>query len=270
MVSCGTPHGVALAGFALPRRVPGRPGSHRVPTRPAWGPHRSVLRWGTLVGHPCGRWSSTRKTTRALPDPVQGGGEDPRPAQTNQPLPPAGALARAHGPDLGQGEVAAVGLDPNHPGAEGAAVRGSALALAPRQADGPHEASFVGRPRPGDRRACPPESAASARRPASSIPLAKASLEGRPRSRLGGDPLAIWGHHPRPSLDPRTRPAWPGSSASGDRSTTAAPSMRRTRDRRRDRPWGSGPPSWRRSAAPLPPDDLPLLRGWVQGELECL
>ncbi len=38
-----------------------------LPTRPAWGPHRSVLRWGTLVGHPWGRWSSTRKTTTARP-----------------------------------------------------------------------------------------------------------------------------------------------------------------------------------------------------------
>src|SRR5579875_867726 len=199
MVSCGTPHGVALAGFAPPRRVPGRPGSHRVPTRPAWGPHRSVLRWGTLVGHPCGRWSSTRKTTRALPDPVQGGGEDPRPAQMNQPLPPAGALARAHGPDLGQGEVAAVGLDPNHPGAEGAAVRGSALALEPRQADGvPTKPASWGAPDPATVELARPRPLPAPGGARPRYPLAKASLEGTLRSRLGGDPLAIWGHHPSP------------------------------------------------------------------------
>ena len=52
---------------------------------------------------------------------------------------------------------------------------------------------------------------------------------------LAGTPWRSGATTPRPSLDP-PRPAWPGSSASGDRSTTAALSMRRTRDRRRDRP----------------------------------
>src|SRR5579875_1692271 len=134
-----------------------------------------------------------------LPDPLQGGSEDPPPAQTNQPLPPAGALARAHGPDLGQGEVAAVGLDPNHPGAEGAAVRGSALALEPRQADGvPTKPASWGAPDPATVELARPRPLPAPGGPRPRYPLAKASLEGTLRSRLGGDPLAIWGHHPSP------------------------------------------------------------------------
>src|SRR5579875_2839492 len=71
----------------------------------------------------------------ALADSLQGGGEDARPAQTDQPFQPASVLARADGADPGQGDVAAIGLDPKWPGAEGAAVRVSALALEPREAD---------------------------------------------------------------------------------------------------------------------------------------
>jgi len=145
--------------------------------------------------------------------------------------------------------------DPTRPASWGPLTAALRLPKAPTEPTGPHQASLVGRPRPA-RRACPPETAASARRRASSIPLAKAPLEGTPRSRLGGAPWRSGATRPRRSLDPRTRPAWPGSSASGDRSTTAAPSMRRTRDRRRDRPWGSGPPSWRRSGG------HPTAAGW--------
>ncbi len=43
----------------------GRPGDP-IRTRPG-ALHRSVLRWGPLVGRPCGRWSSTRKTTTRSP-----------------------------------------------------------------------------------------------------------------------------------------------------------------------------------------------------------
>src|SRR5579883_3005052 len=240
MVSCGTPHGVALVGFALPRRVPGRPGSHRVPTRPAWGPHRSVLRWGTLVGHPCGRWSSTRKTTRALPDPVQGGGEDPRPAQTNQPLPPAGALARAHGPDLGQGDVAAVGLDPNHPGAEGAAVRGSALALAPRQADRvPTRPASWGAPDPATVELARPRALPA---PGGARPRCRwrrFPWRGPCEAGFAGTPWRSGATTPRRSFDPRARWPSPGSSAGRARRRTAAPSTHRSGLPTKPASWGT-------------------------------
>src|SRR5579883_2065194 len=71
----------------------------------------------------------------ALADSLQGGGEDARPAESNQPFQPPSVLARADGADPGQGDVAAIGLDPKWPGAEGASVRVSALALEPREAD---------------------------------------------------------------------------------------------------------------------------------------
>src|SRR5579875_3922920 len=66
-------HAAPLTG--LPSRAsrflaacPGGPGLTGDPTRPAWGPHRSVLRWGTLVGTP----PDHRAGARPSPGPPDG------------------------------------------------------------------------------------------------------------------------------------------------------------------------------------------------------
>src|SRR5579875_2932160 len=97
------------------------------------------------------------------------------------------------------------------------------------------------------------------------MPLAKASLEGRPRSRLRGDPLATWGHHPSPVLRSTRSPAFarlqrqrrperdggsfdPPVWGSHEAGFVGHPAPGRCRDR----PSGCGPPSWRRSGGRPP------------------
>ena len=97
------------------------------------------------------------------------------------------------------------------------------------------------------------------------MPLAKVPLEGTLRSRLRGDPLAIWGHHPSPVLrstrslafarfQRRQSPETDGGSfdspvwAPHEAGFVGHPSPGRCRDRRS----GFGPPSWRRSGGHPP------------------
>src|SRR5579875_2738929 len=84
-----TPSAVAMVANQRSRHRPrpSRPdrGGHgaALPTRPTWGHHRSVLRWGTLVGHPSGpscgsaaiaraaRWASARRPSCRAPRPLR-------------------------------------------------------------------------------------------------------------------------------------------------------------------------------------------------------
>jgi len=244
---------------------------------------RGRIRVATLRGSPRGwpRGAPLRPLDldpedhhRPLPDPLQGGGEDARPAQANQPLQPAGALARAHGADLGQGDVAAIGLDPNHPGAEGAAVRVSALALEPREAD-PATVEFA---RPGLLPA-----PVGIHRILDAVgeglfgDLGPPGLAGLPIHALGG-----LGPVPAPAetverrrllrltglgLPTKGLPIGTGSDGVPKLASwgTPLPVGVEIGFEGPDRPVvGVAPP------APLPSDDLPLLRRGVQGELERL
>ncbi len=215
---------------------------------------------GTPRGAPLRPLELDPQDPPALPDPPQGGGEDPPPAQTNQPLQPARALAGAHGADLGQGDVAAIGLDPEGPGAEGAAVRVSALALEPREADGvPTKPASWGPPLPvgveigsrvrtaqleAERRPPPCRRSgvgSKASWNAGSVqPSGAASLRGSPRGWPRGAPLRVIAlegcHRPgRPGGDRLTvRMRWRPDLRAGERTERQAPC--RSRACRRSRP----------------------------------
>jgi len=182
------------------------------------------------------------------PRPASGWRQDARLAQTHQPLQPMGPLARAHGADLGQDDMAAVELDPERPGAEGAAIgvpSGSPSGRAPMGSPSRPLRLNLGKPTETPRsqlRGAPPT-----RRPSSLRLWTAASARGARRAMVAPSTAGLVGIP--------TKPASWGPLVVGVEISLEGP----------DRPAvGVAVP------APPPPDGLPLLRRGVQGELERL